>query len=105
MHLFHRAHAKIVNIDLSIAEKCPGFVQFFSAKDVKGSNHIGAIAKDEEVFAVDTVTYFGAVLLMNFNLFLGCLRLFIYVLSYLGDRISSCQYSRASCVCRPQGGN
>ncbi len=51
-----------MNIDLSIAEKCLGFLQFFSSKDVKGSNHIGAIVKDEEVFAVDTVTYFGAVL-------------------------------------------
>ena len=56
-----RAHAKILCIDLSIAKQCPGYVQFFSAKDVIGSNHIGAIAKDEEVFVSDTVTHVGAV--------------------------------------------
>lgn len=59
---FFRAHARIVKIDLTAAEQCPGFVRFFSAKDVKGSNHIGAIVKDEEVFAEEIVKHYGAVL-------------------------------------------
>jgi xanthine dehydrogenase molybdopterin-binding subunit B len=36
-----RAHARIVAIDCSEAEKSFGFVAFFSAKDVVGSNLIG----------------------------------------------------------------
>lgn len=57
-----RAHARIVSIDTSEAEKCPGYVTFLSAKDVTGNNHIGAIVKDEEVFAESVVKHHNAVI-------------------------------------------
>eukprot|EP01041_Mallomonas_annulata_P005146 gene5146-10286_t len=57
-----RAHARILNIDYSIAESCPGFIGFVDAKDVVGSNDIGAIVKDEEVFATAESKHYGAVL-------------------------------------------
>lgn len=56
-----RAHAKVLKVDCSAAEKCSGFVKYFSARDVPGSNHIGAIVKDEEVFVESVVQHFGAV--------------------------------------------
>lgn len=34
------AHAKILNIDCSVAEKMPGVVRILTAKDVQGSNHV-----------------------------------------------------------------
>lgn len=57
-----RAHARLVSVDTSLAEQSSGFVAYFGAKDVVGSNHIGAIVKDEEVFAEDVVKCFGAVI-------------------------------------------
>ena len=57
-----RAHARIISIDSKPAEECTGFVAFFSAKDVTGSNHIGAVIKDEEVFATEFVKHHGAVI-------------------------------------------
>jgi xanthine dehydrogenase/oxidase len=57
-----RAHARIVSIDASEAEKCPGFVTLLTAKDVTGNNHIGPVVKDEEVFAESVVTHVGAVI-------------------------------------------
>jgi len=57
-----RAHARILSIDPKPAESCPGFVAFFSAKDVTGSNHIGAVIKDEEVFATEIVKHHGAII-------------------------------------------
>jgi len=57
-----KAHAKIISVDLSVAEQCPGFIRYFCQKDITGSNAIGAIVKDEEVFASDTVKYYGAVI-------------------------------------------
>lgn len=57
-----RAHAKILNVDISEAEKSSGFVAYFSHKDVQGTNHIGAVVKDEEVFAESIVKYYGAVI-------------------------------------------
>ena len=57
-----KAHAKIINIDWSGAESCPGFVKYFCAKDVIGSNNIGAVIKDEEVFATEYVKHYGAVI-------------------------------------------
>ena len=56
-----KGHAKILNVDISAAEKCPGFVRYFSSADVTGTNHIGAIVKDEEVFATEIAKYHGAV--------------------------------------------
>ena len=57
-----KAHAKIVTIDWSGAESCQGFVKYLCANDVTGSNHIGAVIKDEEVFATEYVKHYGAVI-------------------------------------------
>ena len=38
-----------------------GFHGFISYKDVQGTNNIGPIVKDEEVFVTDEVKHFGAV--------------------------------------------
>jgi xanthine dehydrogenase/oxidase len=62
-----RAHARIVSIDTNLAEKCEGFVAFYGAKDITGSNHIGAVIKDEEVFAESIVKYVGAVSIVVFS--------------------------------------
>jgi xanthine dehydrogenase/oxidase len=56
-----KAHARILKIDTSKAELCPGFVRFFSAKDVSGENHLGPIIQDEEVFASSEVKHYAAV--------------------------------------------
>ena len=42
------------SIDISEAQKVPGFVCFLSADDIPGSNEIG-IFKDETVFVKDKV--------------------------------------------------
>eukprot|EP01038_Epipyxis_sp_PR26KG_P010944 gene10944-14695_t len=57
-----KAHAKIISIDLSQTEKCEGFISYFGAKDITGSNHIGAVIKDEEVFSTGIVKHYGAVI-------------------------------------------
>jgi xanthine dehydrogenase/oxidase len=56
-----KAHAKLVSVDASEALKMPGVVGFYAAKDVPGSNEIGAAAHDEEVFATEKVTCVGQV--------------------------------------------
>ncbi|XP_032981508.1 xanthine dehydrogenase/oxidase isoform X2 [Rhinolophus ferrumequinum] len=56
-----RAHAKIKSIDISEAQKVPGFVCFISADDVPGSNKTG-IFNDETVFAKDKVTCVGHII-------------------------------------------
>ncbi|XP_074187956.1 xanthine dehydrogenase/oxidase isoform X2 [Rhinolophus sinicus] len=56
-----RAHAKIKSIDISEAQKVPGFVCFISADDVPGSNETG-IFNDETVFAKDKVTCVGHII-------------------------------------------
>lgn len=56
-----KAHAKLVSVDASEALTMPGVVGFFAAKDVPGSNEIGAAAHDEEVFATEKVTCVGQV--------------------------------------------
>ena len=56
-----KPHARIISIDTSEAEMQAGFEGFFSAKDIPGSNDIGAIIHDEEVFATETVTCVGQV--------------------------------------------
>ncbi|XP_057599157.1 xanthine dehydrogenase/oxidase isoform X3 [Hippopotamus amphibius kiboko] len=55
-----RAHAKIKSIDISEAQKVPGFVCFLSADDIPGSNETG-LFNDETVFAKDKVTCVGHV--------------------------------------------
>lgn len=57
-----KGHAKLISVDPKPAEACPGFVAFYCAKDVTGDNNIGAILKDEEVFATDEVKFHGAVI-------------------------------------------
>lgn len=49
----HCAHS-FRSIDISEAQKVPGFVCFISAEDVPGSNKTG-ILNDETVFAKDEV--------------------------------------------------
>lgn len=56
-----RAHAKIKSVDISEAQKVPGFVCFISADDVPGSNQTG-IFNDETVFAKDKVTCVGHII-------------------------------------------
>nr|XP_031540787.1 xanthine dehydrogenase/oxidase isoform X2 [Vicugna pacos] len=55
-----QAHAKIKSIDISEAQKVPGFVCFLSADDIPGSNKTG-LFNDETVFAKDKVTCVGHV--------------------------------------------
>jgi xanthine dehydrogenase/oxidase len=57
-----KPHAELVSVDISEAEKCAGFYAYLDKKDVTGHNHIGAVFKDEEVFAEDTVRYVGMVI-------------------------------------------
>ncbi len=56
-----RAHAQLLNVDISEAQRCDGFVAYYGAKDIRGDNKIGAIVKDEEVFATTEVKHYGAV--------------------------------------------
>lgn len=56
-----KAHARIVFVDLHEAEQCSGFVTYLCAKDITGCNLIGAVVKDEEVFATEYVKHYGAV--------------------------------------------
>ncbi|XP_077254247.1 xanthine dehydrogenase 1-like [Tasmannia lanceolata] len=60
--LSRKAHARILSIDDSAARSFPGFKGIFLSKDVPGSNSIGAIIYDEEVFASTTVTCVGQVI-------------------------------------------
>lgn len=57
-----KAHARILGVDISEAEKCKGYHSYMNHTDVTGHNQIGAVFKDEEVFAVDTVRYVGMVI-------------------------------------------
>lgn len=52
-------HAEIVAVDPADAIAMEGVQGFFSAKDVPGSNAIGAVALDEECFATKIVTAVG----------------------------------------------
>lgn len=64
--LSKKAHARILSIDDTLAKSSPGFVGLFLSKDVPGSNKIGAIVHDEEVFASEVVTCVGQVTLTYF---------------------------------------
>lgn len=57
-----KAHARILSIDDSEAKSSPGFEGLFLAKDIPGSNKIGATVQDEEVYASDIVTCVGQVI-------------------------------------------
>ncbi|XP_038627943.1 xanthine dehydrogenase/oxidase-like [Tachyglossus aculeatus] len=56
-----KAHARIKSVDISEAQKVPGFVLFLSAADVPGSNITG-LDNDETVFADDEVTCVGHII-------------------------------------------
>ena len=53
------AHGKIRRLDLGEAEKMPGVVRIFTAKDIPGDNQIGGIVPDEELLATDHVHFCG----------------------------------------------
>ncbi|KAG2484282.1 hypothetical protein HYH03_016926 [Edaphochlamys debaryana] len=57
-----RPHARITRLDGAPALQVPGVVGFYSAKDVPGSNMIGPVWYDEEVFATSEVTAVGQVI-------------------------------------------
>ena len=57
-----KAHAEIISIDTSAALAFPGVHAYICHTDVPGSNHIGPIFHDEEVFASKTVVCAGAVI-------------------------------------------
>ncbi|MCK5775037.1 MAG: molybdopterin-dependent oxidoreductase [Bacteroidales bacterium] len=53
------AHAEILRMDFSKAEKAPGVVAVLTARDIKGKNQIGGIIADEPLFAETEVHYIG----------------------------------------------
>ena len=55
-------HARIVSIDTSALEAHPAYIGFWSAKDIPGSNSIGDIIKDEELFATEEVVCVGTMI-------------------------------------------
>lgn len=56
-----RPHARLVKVDSSEATGVAGVIGYYSHADVPGSNAIGIVVQDEEVFASDTVTCVGQV--------------------------------------------
>lgn len=58
-----KAHAKIINIDITEAMDMEGVIDFVSAKDIpRERNRIGGVIHDETVFAVDEVTCVGHII-------------------------------------------
>ena len=53
------AHGKIIDLDISGANKMPGVVRIFTYKDIPGDNQIGGIIPDEPLFAEDEVHFIG----------------------------------------------
>lgn len=53
------AHGKIVNLDLSEAEKINGVVRIFTSNDIPGKNQIGGIVADEPLLAEGQVHFHG----------------------------------------------
>ncbi|XP_068641785.1 xanthine dehydrogenase 1-like isoform X2 [Aristolochia californica] len=60
--LSQKAHARILSIDDSVAKCSPGFKGLFLSKDVPGTNKIGPVIIDEELFASKIVTCVGQVI-------------------------------------------
>eukprot|EP00887_Chlorella_sp_A99_P006651 scaffold3.g6651.t1 len=54
-----KPHARLLSVDCAAARAMPGVVGVFTAADVQGSNHIGPVAHDEELFATEVVTCVG----------------------------------------------
>jgi len=57
-----KAHARIISIDDSSAKSSQGYNGLFLSKDIPGCNRIGAILKDEDVFASEFVTCVGQII-------------------------------------------
>uniref|UniRef100_A0A8D2ZCK4 Xanthine dehydrogenase/oxidase n=1 Tax=Scophthalmus maximus TaxID=52904 RepID=A0A8D2ZCK4_SCOMX len=57
-----KAHARIISIDTSAAERSPGVVCFLFADDIPGSNATGVIQYDETVLADRQVTCVGHII-------------------------------------------
>nr|GMD12939.1 xanthine dehydrogenase 1-like isoform X1 [Ipomoea batatas]GMD16352.1 xanthine dehydrogenase 1-like isoform X1 [Ipomoea batatas] len=57
--LSKKPHARVLSIDDSEAKTSPGLAGIFYAKDVPGSNMIGPVVEDEELFAAEYVTCVG----------------------------------------------
>ena len=53
------AHANIISVDTSEAEKLQGVLRVFTASDVTGANTVGLIVPDQPVFAEDKVRHYG----------------------------------------------
>lgn len=60
--LSKKAHARILSIDDSLAKTSPGFEGLFLSRDIPGSNNVGAVIHDEELFASEIVTCVGQVI-------------------------------------------
>ena len=53
------AHAKLKGVDTRAALQVKGVVAVLTAKDVPGTNDVGPVIHDEELFAHDTVRFLG----------------------------------------------
>jgi CO/xanthine dehydrogenase Mo-binding subunit len=57
------AHARLLRVDASKAEKLAGVVSVFTRDDLKGMNsHFGPVVKDQPVVAIDRVRYVGDII-------------------------------------------
>ncbi len=54
-----RAHANLLNIDLSAVKQAAGVVAVFCAQDIPGSNNCGPILHDDPILADGLVQYLG----------------------------------------------
>lgn len=54
-----RAHATVLDIDVSATEAIPGCVRVFTFKDIPGNNRLGIIRKDQRLLADDKVRCVG----------------------------------------------
>lgn len=53
------AHAKIVSVDYSKAEKLSGVIKIITWADIPGENEVGGIVRDEPLLAHDVVDFYG----------------------------------------------
>ncbi len=53
------AHARILNVDYTVAEKLEGVVKIITFHDIKGENQIGGIVPDEPLLAENEVHFQG----------------------------------------------
>ena len=54
-----RAHARLLEMDLSAVRAAPGVVCVLTAADIPGINDVAPVAGDDPLFAVDTLVYVG----------------------------------------------